>query len=115
MISTEEKQKYLLGKWRYVEIARDFETIPAFDLDGRQISGMVENVPIDSFCCRNYFLDWDNVDKCYLMKDENGDPFWSEVKEFYGLSVEEVIDLAYKSERIGEQLNLFVEILGKEL
>lgn len=96
MISTEEKYEYLLRKWRYVNITRDFEIAPVFDLNGQQIPGMVENVPIDSFCCSNYSL-----------KKRS---FFGIPKTFHGSSAQETIDLAYKSERIGEQLNLFTEV-----
>ena len=104
MISTEEKQKYLLGKWGFVEIERVLADVPVFDKDGYFLSRR-EKQPAGAYYCRNYSLN-----ECHNMIDENGDPFWGEVKEFYGLSVEEVIDLAYKSERIGKQLNLFVEV-----
>ena len=109
MISTEKKQKYLLEKWGFVEIERAVIDVPVFDKDGNFLM-QYKKEPAGVYCCRNYSLDWDNVDKCYLMRDEYKDPFWGEVKEFYSLSVEEAIDLAYKSERIGEQLNLFVEV-----
>ena len=95
MISTEEKYEYLLRKWHYVEITRNFETAPTFDLNGRQIPGMVENVPINSFWCSN----------CSLKKG----PFFGISKTFHGFSAREAIDLAYKSERTGEQLDLFKE------
>lgn len=95
MISNEEKYEYLLRKWGCIEITRGVESTPVFNL-----TGLLENTPINSFWCSN----------CSLKKG----PFFGIPKTFHGFSAQEAIDLAYKSERVGEQLDLFKEINNGE-
>lgn len=100
MISVQKKLEYLRQKWGFVKIERDLINVPVFDSKGILLRW--EKRSAGAFCCRNYFV------KDGEYADGDGNLFWGEVKELYGLSFEEAVDLAYKSERIGEQLDLFI-------
>ena len=98
--SIEKKFSYLLKKWGFVEISRGVGYRPCFDSKGMEIVGQREAFLDGSCCCSNYSI----RDNLYY---QNGKIFLGERKCFCEHSIDKVIALAYKNERIGEQINLF--------
>lgn len=99
-LSTQEKLDYLFESWLFIEISRDVVNVPVFTGQGHFLG--FEKSPGGYYCCRNYSLK-----KGLIVRGEKS--FFGKIKEFRSSSFEEVIVSAYKSERIGKQLDLFIK------
>lgn len=104
----QEKIDYLKQEWGFVcvEIRRSIGNVPLFDDRGYQIP-MVNKKPCGLYYfCKNYEIDnQGNIFRRYGFLKKS---FYGERKDFPGSSVEEAVDFAYRNERIGKQLDLFV-------